>query len=32
MRLMSKLFVLLSSVEFLGAVAAAVLAVIWLSM
>jgi hypothetical protein len=31
MRLMFKLFALLSSVEFLGAIAAIVLAVIWLS-
>jgi len=31
MKLMLKMFVLLSSVEFLGAVAAVILAVIWLS-
>ena len=31
MRLMFKLFALLSSVEFLGAIAAIVLAAIWLS-
>lgn len=31
MKSMSKMFVLLSSVEFLGAIAAAVLTVIWLS-
>jgi|RhiMethySRZTD1v2_1073278.scaffolds.fasta_scaffold16596_4 hypothetical protein len=31
MRLMLKLFALLSSVEFLGAIAAIVLAAIWLS-